>query len=104
MAYTRTANLDVLWSRTTGTISDNVTGMRKILCYCENFDLDPPFEALGSWPVEDRYGLRLVITLLRASKEPGRNDPNYTQYHSIRKITCSFGNHYEASIRSANNT
>ena len=93
----------MLWSRATGTISVSLSGMRKILHYCENFDLDSPFEALGPWPVEDRYGLRLAIALLRASKEPGRNDPNYTQYDSIRKITSSYGNHYEASIRSANN-
>lgn len=104
MGYIRRANLDALWSRATGTITGSVAGLRKIIKTAKEFDMLPPLEPLGPWPVEDIQGMRLAITILKASQAPGRNDPTYTQFDSIRKISSSFGNHYEASLKAANST
>lgn len=104
MGYIRRANLDALWSRANGTISGSLTGLRKIIRTAEDFDMIPPLEPLGPWPIEDVQGMRLAITILKASQSPGRNDPTYAQFDSIRKISSAFGNHYEASLKAANNT
>ena len=102
MSYIRRANLDAFWSRSPGTISGSLTGLRKIIRTAQEFDMSPSIEPIGPWPVEDVQGMRLAITILRASQEPGRNDPSYTQFDTIRKISSAFGNHYEASLKAAN--
>ena len=53
MGYIRRANLDALWSRATGTITGSVAGLRKIIKTAKEFDMLPPLEPLGPWPVED---------------------------------------------------
>ena len=100
LAYIRRANLDVFWSRSPGTVTSSVAGIRKIINYSNELNMPPPLEPLGPWPVEDKQGLRLAICTLKASQEAGKNDPKYTQYDTVRKIGSSFGNHYEASITS----
>lgn len=52
----------------------------------------------------DNWGFRLAISILKASKEPGKNDPTHTQYDSIRKIVSSYSNHFEASRLGADET
>ena len=104
LAYIRRANLDAIWSRTPGTISGSLVGIRKILKTAELLNMPSPLEDLGPWPVEDIHGLRLAIAILQASQEGGKNSKEYTQYDSIRKISSAFGNHYEASKSAAINT
>ena len=104
MAYIRRANLDVFWSRTPGTVSGSLTGMRKILKCCQELNMSPPFEPLGPWPVDDNQGYRLAISILRVSQEGGKNSQLYTQYDTIRKMVSSFGNHYEVAQKSSTNT
>ena len=104
LAYIRRANLDALWSRTPGTVSGSLIEMRKVLKYCEELNIPPPFEPLGPWPIADDQGLRLAISFLRASQEGGKTSQRYTQYDTIRKMVSSFGNHYEAAQKSSTNT
>lgn len=104
LVYIRRATLDAFWSRATGTISRSMTGMRKMLRYCNELRIPPPFEQLGPLPVEDIQELTLAITILKASQEQGKNSSNYTQYDSIRKIRSAYGNHYEASKSASTST
>lgn len=66
--------------------------------------MPPPLEALGPWPVEDSFGMRIAISIVLASQGSGKNVASYTQYDSIRKIGSAYGNHYEATTKSALNT
>lgn len=84
MTYIRRANLGAFWNRALGTVSGSVTGLRKIIRAAKEFNMPPPLEALGPWPVEDVQGMRLAIFILRSSQEAGRNNPSCTQYDSIR--------------------
>ena len=104
MGYIRRANLDALWSRASGTVSGSVSGLRKIIRTAKEFSMLPPLEPLKPWPIDDIQGMRLAITILKVSQAPGRNDSTYTQFDLIRKVSSSFGNHYESSLKAANIT
>ena len=104
LAYVCRATLDAFWSRAPGTVAGSVTGIRKMLRYSNDFKINPPFEPLGPWPVQDTQGLTIAIAILRASQEEGKNSSSYSQFDSIRKIRSAYGNHYEASKTAALNT
>ena len=72
LAYIRRVNLDALWSRTPLTVSSSITGVHKIINTAHDFRFNPPLESLGPWPVEDTWGFRIAIAILKASRQPGR--------------------------------
>ena len=75
-----------------------------MLSASSELNFPPPFQPLGPWPVKDEWGFRLAISIMRASLNPGRNSSSYSQYDSVRKIASAYSNHFEASVKGADET
>jgi hypothetical protein len=97
LSYIRRVNLDILWSREGGTVDGTLTQLRKMIRLCKDLGMKNIEVPIGPWPVADGVGFRLAIVMLRASQEKGRNDKNYVQFDSIRKLRSGFSNIYENS-------
>ena len=97
--YIRRVNLDIMWSREGGTVGTTVTQIRKMIRLCKDLGMSIIDVPIGPWPVVDDVGFRLAILMLRASQEKGRNDKDYVQFDSIRKLRSGFSNIYENSAR-----
>ena len=99
--YIRRVNLDILWSREGGTVGTNMRQYKKIVKFSEELGLPPYNFKMGPWPVQDNVGFQLAILILRASQEPGRNDKEYVQFDTIRKmrsaVSTAHENSYEGS-------
>jgi hypothetical protein len=97
LGYIRRVNLDIMWSREAGTVDTTLTQLRKMIRLCKDLGMSNIDIPIGAWPVKDEVGFRLAIVMLRASQEKGRNDNNYVQFDSIRKLRSGFSNIYENS-------
>jgi hypothetical protein len=72
IALIRRANLDAFWSREPTTIGHNLSKINLVLQIFHELGLDnPPVPMLGTWPVEDNFGMGAAIVLLKHSLDPG---------------------------------
>jgi hypothetical protein len=97
LGYIRRVNLDLFWSREPSTVSNTMSQIKKVNRLSEDLGLNPVQFPRGPWPVGDGMGFQLAIVTLRASQEPGRNNPSYQQYDSIRKLRTGVSNAFENS-------
>ena len=97
MAYIRRVNLDVMWSREGSTVASTLSQCCKGRDLSLELGLTPVELPLGPWPVGDSLGFQVAIELLRASQRKGRNDKDYVQFDSIRKLRSAYANVFQAS-------
>ena len=97
LEYIRRMNLDILWSREPGTVKGSYSQLLKISKFCDDLGMSRLDVPRGAWPVDDKVGFRIGLTMLRASQEKGRNDTSYVQFDSIRKMRTGFSNAFESS-------
>ena len=100
LALIRRVNLDVFWTRATGTVS-GMTRLAKNSARCavesgRKVSL-PPIEP---WPVSDLLGMEIAIQMLEQSLLPGRHGRPYQQFNSVRKLRAAISDIYSASAAS----
>ena len=104
LAFIRRSNLDVFWSRTSGTVYKNRLGISRIINESKSMNFEPELQSLGPWPVQDDWGFGSSLVMLKASLEHGKNSDSYTQYDTIRKLGSAYTTHFEASKTAAEET
>ena len=65
LGYIHRVNLDVIWSRAPGTISNTKNGIVNMIQCWEEIGLEVVLPKVGPWPVEDHVGCRVAIAQLR---------------------------------------
>ena len=93
----RRMNLDAMWAREPTTIKANMRSLRKLVETWDRLGLHPNIPALGPIPSEDKYGYAIAFSMLMHSLQPGKHDPTYTQFATIRKQRSVFSNLFYAS-------
>jgi hypothetical protein len=94
----RRANIDAFWSREHTTIGHNLSKINRVLQISHELGLDkPPVPMLGTWPVEDKFGMGAAIVLLKHSLNHGVTETT-VQYNAMRKMKSTFVNLYHASV------
>ncbi len=88
----RRVNLDIMWSREKSTVGNTLANLRKAHNLSEGLGLPPVNLGFDPWPLGDTVGFQIAVEMLLASRRPGRNDSEYTQFDSIRKIRTSYAN------------
>jgi hypothetical protein len=96
MAYIRRVNLDIMWSKEPTTVGNTLRMLLKGKALSSELGLAPVQLKVGPWPVADNCGFQIAIEILRSSQNPGRNDSEYTQFDSIRKLRSAYLNVYES--------
>ena len=97
LIYIRRANLDMLWSTVPRTVATNKGNIHKGLLMCRDLDIEPPYPALGPFPVTDNVGFTVALQILKASKLPGRYAADHQQVDTIRSLRTAYTNLYESS-------
>lgn len=97
LGYIRRVNLDVMWSREKGTVGNILSTVKKGKQLSLELGCEPLPLTMGPWKVDDDMGMQMAIELLRASQRPGKNDKEYVQFDSIRKLRSAYANVFEAS-------
>ena len=97
LAYIRRVNLDVFWSREPSTVANTMRALVKGKKISSELGLPPVQIKVGPWPIMDTCGFQIAIEILKSSQRPGRNDSEYTQFDSIRKLRSAYLTVYEAS-------
>ncbi len=101
LSYIRRVNLDIMWCREGNTLDGLLTNLRKGKRMSEALNLSPVSLPLGPWPIEDTQGFQIALEIIRASQETGRNDVEYQQYDTIRKIRSTYSAIFESGPRMA---
>ena len=97
MAYIRQVNLDMMWAREESTVASTLGQFCKGRDLSLELGLTPVEVLVGPWPVEDSQGFQIAIDLLEASQQKGRNDKEYVQFDSIRKLRSAYANVFQSS-------
>ena len=100
MVCLRRANLDALWAREPSTVSANRRDVNRLIKLSHDVGVEPVFEPLGPFPLEDVQGIFVAVMMLQRSLEPGRH-ATYSQFQTIRKLRSAHSNQYMASVRGA---
>lgn len=95
LACIRRVNLDAFWSREKRTVEGNFSAMKRAFAKSEMLGLTGGYPAPGPFPFEDICGYEVALQMLLASKKPGKNDANYTQFDTIRTYRSTFFNTWQ---------
>jgi hypothetical protein len=100
------ANLDAFWGREPSTVLANRRNLDQLVKMWQEVGLAPHnlLPALGPYPDEDVQGIGVAVAMLVKSTKPGRHNPTYTQFETMRKLRAAYSNMYHASARSNINT
>ncbi len=102
MGYMRRVNLDVMWSRENSTVAAILGNIRKGKRMSKALNMDPVKLVMGPWPLEDKQGFQVALEMLRASQLKGRNDSDYQQFDTLRKLRSAYSNIFECGPGVAN--
>ena len=61
----------MMWANSQYTVSNNKGNAVKGLRMCDDLGINPTFEPLGPWPVEDKVGF--TVSLMMASRQADYN-------------------------------
>jgi len=100
LACIRRMNLDACWSRETSTVTQNAKRVQRQVEMCELVGLSGPFVQVGNLPEYDYCGYEVAISILLYSRKPGRYNPNYTQFDTIRHFRSTYSNYVRTSPQS----
>jgi len=96
------ANLDALWSRESSTVDSNRRGMDQLIQTWKKTGIrEHVLPPLGPHPTRDTFGMAAAVAMLVKSTQPGKHDPRYTQFETLRKLRAAYSNYYHASAISA---
>ena len=94
-------NLDLLWSRVSGTVVGNLSAFSKIFKAAQFLGIEPNFEPLGPWHVKDDVGSICALWMIRASQLSGQHQTSHQNFDKIRKIRTLYSNIFESSSRAS---
>ena len=97
MKCLRRAILDSLWSREPGTVSSTYSRARALERYGDVLRIGQVGPRLGPYALTDDFGMKVALTMVLKSLEPGRN-ADTVQYDTIRQLRTAYSNMYRASI------
>lgn len=100
----RRINVDAFSSRSRLTVNSNAISARMQLKFSESVGLKGPFVHTQALPMFDHCGYEVAIGLVLYSTKPGRNDPTYTQFDTIRSLRTVYSNFIRASPQSTSIT
>ena len=70
--------------------------LKKGIRMCDELGIDPTYEPLGPWPIEDGVGFTVALQMVKASLIPGKYR-DYQQFDTIRGIRTAYSNVFESS-------
>lgn len=97
MAAIRRVNLDTFWSREHHTVMKNRSYAKKILSMSSMVGLDGPFVSFQPMPLCDHCGYEIVISMVLASRRPGKYSKSYTRFDTVRQLRGCFSNFEKTS-------
>ena len=97
MTCLRRAILDSLWSREAGTVASTYGRAKALEYYGGVLGIGQVGPAIGPFPLEDVIGMKVALTMVVKSLEPGRNAPTL-QYDTIRQLRSAYSNMYHAGV------
>ncbi len=102
LALIRRANLDVFWSRETNTVQQTVGNLKELVASATAAGRLVPLEPMEPWPVADQEGMGVAVAMLEKSiKSGGKNNKEYLQFDTVRKLRSAVANAYSATSQSA---
>ena len=97
LEYIRHANINAFWSRETSTVTSNLSQAQKMeKIGTDFFGFASVTPAMEPFPLEDVFGMKAAMVLLKQSLDSGKNE-KYLQFSSAPKIRSAFSNAYHAS-------
>ena len=102
LGYIRRVNLDVIWSRSPGTISNTKNGIVNLIDSWNELGLEIDLPKVGPWPVEDHVGFNVAIAQLRYSQRGGQNRSTHLQYDSVRKLRTAYAHLHQVGRLASN--
>ena len=104
LGYIRRVNLDLMWSRERGTVANTLAAVNRGRTMSIELGLVPQPVKLGPWPLGDGQGFQTAMEMLRASQKKGKNNANYVQFDTVRKIRTAYATLYESSAAAGRHT
>ena len=101
LGHIRRVNLDLFWSRDSGTVKGYASAFRKGLIMDRHLDLPPFHPSPGPWPLRDEVGFRVALEIVAASTLKGLNVVEYQQFDTIRKLRTLYQHLFERSAYAA---
>jgi hypothetical protein len=92
----RNASINAFWNVESSTVRTNLRQalrMEEIGATCGIDSISPQ---LGPFPLEDTFGMKIAMVLLKRSLDPGKNE-KHIQFSTARKIRSAFSNVYHSS-------
>jgi hypothetical protein len=97
VALLRRANLDMFWSRESGTVKGLVYDLKDIIKRASWRGRRMPLTTVTPWDIEDGQGMGIALLMLEKSIEKGRNNSTYKQFDTVRKFRSAASNVYTAT-------
>lgn len=101
LACIRRANLDAMWSRSTGTVRDNLGKVKEMIKLSDSVDMESPFVLTKHTPSYDHCGYQIAVLMLMKSLKPGKHSKEYQQFDTIRSLRSAFSNFLRANPTNA---
>jgi hypothetical protein len=95
MKLIRGANLDACWAREPSTVAGNLGQARKMEKIGEEIGFDLVAPAMGPFPVEDTFGMKMACTILHRTLDPGKH-VEHIHFATAQKIRSAYSNVYHA--------
>eukprot|EP00978_Attheya_sp_CCMP212_P024097 scaffold75219_cov30-Attheya_sp.AAC.2 len=90
----RRMNLDAFWSRSTATVSGHKDNLNRTLKFSRLLGMEGPFiqDDPLVLPGHDHCGYEVAADMLLYSRSKGKNNNDYVQFDTIRKLRSGYGN------------
>ena len=102
LGYIRRVNLDVIWSRSPGTIANTKNGIVNLIECWKDLGLEISLPKVGPWPVGDHIGFNVALAQLRYSQRGGQNRTTHLQFDSVRKLRTAYAHLHQVGRLSNN--
>lgn len=97
LALIRRANLDAFWDRSTSTVEAHGREVARMDRIADELGMTPFQTSLGPWPLEDAFGMKVAVLMLKRSLDPGRNESR-VQFDTVQKMRACATNLYQAGV------
>ena len=102
LGYIRRVNLDVIWSRSPGTIANTKNGIVNLIECWKDLGLEINLPKVGPWPVADNIGFNVALAQLRYSQRGGQNRTTHLQFDSVRKLRTAYAHLHQVGRLAGN--
>ena len=97
MCFARRASLDAFWSRESSTVLGNLREAQRDESFAREFGIASFTPPMGPFPLEDSFGMRAAIAVLRRSLDKGRYE-EHVQPRTFRKPVTYITNVTRAGV------